>query len=148
VELPTTQCARARESLSAQLDGELSEPELDRLETHLLICPECAAWAEDVREITAHLRAADVAVPAERFAFPRLRRSWRVSSAVAVASAAAVVATMFVTSGERRVGASQGPSASIPTHSAAGTTLSVSAFLDSKTPNETNATSTRYFPAI
>ena len=47
---PATDCASARESVSAQLDGELSEPELDRLETHLRLCPACTAWAEEVRD--------------------------------------------------------------------------------------------------
>jgi predicted anti-sigma-YlaC factor YlaD len=101
VQLPETNCARARESLSAQLDGELSELEVDRLETHLLICPKCSTWAEQVRDVTAWLREVPLEEPAGRFALPRLRRSWRVSSAVAVASAAAVVATMFVAPAQR-----------------------------------------------
>ena len=106
---PTTDCARARESVSAQLDGELPEHELDRLETHLLICPACAEWAEDVRDLTLRLREAALEQPAERFALPRLRRGWRVTSAVAVASAAAVVATgVFVAPGQRTSLNSQG----------------------------------------
>ena len=100
MQLPATHCARARASLSAQLDGELPEAELDRLETHLLICPACAAWAEQVRDVTRCLRGAALEEPAERFALPRLRRGWRISSAVAVASAAAVAATMFVAPGQ------------------------------------------------
>jgi anti-sigma factor RsiW len=100
VSLPATDCAFARESISAELDGELSETELDRLETHLRLCPACTAWAEEVREFTLHLRDAGLETPLERFILPRLRRSWRVSSAVAVASAAAVVATMFFAPGQ------------------------------------------------
>jgi predicted anti-sigma-YlaC factor YlaD len=95
-------CARARESVSVQLDGELAELELDRLETHLRICPECCAWAEDVRDVTQRLRDAALEVPLERFELPRRARRWTVSSAVAIASAAAVVATMFVTSSGRQ----------------------------------------------
>jgi hypothetical protein len=95
-----TDCSRARESVSVQLDGELAELELDRLETHLRICPECSAWAEQVRDVTRRLREASLEMPAERFVLPRYRRSWRVGSAVALASAAAVVATMFVTPGQ------------------------------------------------
>ena len=98
---PATDCARARESVSAQLDGELPEFELDRLETHLRICPACAAWAEEVRDFTLQLRQGAFEEPAHRFALGRLRRAWRVSSAVAVASAAAVVATMFVAPGRQ-----------------------------------------------
>jgi anti-sigma factor RsiW len=102
VSFPATDCARARESVSAQLDGELPEFELDRLETHLLICPACTAWAEEVRDVTWRLRDAGLEEPAERIVLPRLRRgAWRVSSAVAVASAAAVVATMFVAPGQQ-----------------------------------------------
>jgi anti-sigma factor RsiW len=91
----STDCARARESVSVQLDGELSETELDRLETHLRFCPECSAWAEHVRDVTLCLREASVEVPADTFVLPRHSRTWRVSSAVALGSAAAVVATMF-----------------------------------------------------
>lgn len=89
-------CARARESVSVQLDGELPELELDRLETHLRICPACADWAEEVRAVTQQLRGAALEVPKERFVLPRRARRWTVSSGVALASAAAVVATMFV----------------------------------------------------
>lgn len=102
---PATDCACARESISAQLDGELTEPELDRLETHLRLCPACTAWAEEVRDFTLQLRDARLENPLERFILPRLRRSWRVSSAVAVASAAAVVATMFFAPGQNTQGA-------------------------------------------
>ena len=56
--LPPTYCARARESISAQLDGELPESEAGRLELHLLVCPDCAAWAEDVQGTTDWLREA------------------------------------------------------------------------------------------
>jgi anti-sigma factor RsiW len=100
VSFPATDCASAREAISAQLDGELSETGLDRLETHLRVCPACSAWADDVREFTLQLRDAGLETPLERFILPRLRRSWRVSSAVAVASAAAVVATMFFAPGQ------------------------------------------------
>ena len=93
---PATDCSRARESVSAQLDGELPELELDRLETHLLICPACTTW-----DVTWRLREVVLEEPAERIVLPRLRRgAWRVSSAVAVASAAAVVATVFVAPGQ------------------------------------------------
>jgi predicted anti-sigma-YlaC factor YlaD len=97
-----TDCARARESLSVQLDGELPELELDRLETHLRICPACATWAGEVRDFTLRLRESALEVPAERFVLPRRSRRWRVSSAVALGSAAALVATMFVTPGRQQ----------------------------------------------
>ena len=97
-----TDCTRARESVSVQLDGELPELELDRLETHLRICPACTAWAKEVRDVTLRLRDAALETPAERFELPRRARRWRVSSAVALVSAAAVVATMFVAPGRQQ----------------------------------------------
>ena len=97
----STDCSRARESVSVQLDGELPELELDRLETHLLVCPECSAWAEEVRDMTRRLREASLEEPLERFELPRRSRRWTVSSAVALVAAAAVVATMFVAPGRQ-----------------------------------------------
>jgi predicted anti-sigma-YlaC factor YlaD len=88
--------------VSVQLDGELSETELDRLETHLRFCPECSAWAGQVRDVTLRLREASVELPADAFVLPRNGRRWRVSSAVALGSAAAIVATMFVGPGAHR----------------------------------------------
>jgi hypothetical protein len=102
VRFPATDCARARESVSVQLDGELPELELDRLEAHLRICPDCSAWAVQVGDITRQLREASLEAPAGAFVLPRRARRWAVSSAVAVASAAAVVATMFVNPGSQR----------------------------------------------
>ncbi len=106
MQLPETTCARARESVSAQLDDELPDLEFDRLETHLLVCPECAAWADQVRDLTARLRVTSLEEPAGRFVLPGRGRSWRVGSAVAVAvaSAAALVATMFFAPGQHGSG--------------------------------------------
>jgi predicted anti-sigma-YlaC factor YlaD len=100
VHVPATDCARARESISVQLDGELPQLELDRLETHLRICPDCAEWAEAVRNVTATLREASLEVPhAVGFVASRRSRRWSLSASLALASAAAVVATMFVAPG-------------------------------------------------
>ena len=94
-------CAGAREAVSAQLDGELAELDCDRLEAHLLLCADCSAWADQVREVTSRLRGVTLEVPAERLAWTRHRRGWRVSSAVALASAAAVVATVLFAPGRQ-----------------------------------------------
>jgi anti-sigma factor RsiW len=118
VSLSATDCARARESVSVQLDGELPELEVDRLETHLRFCPDCSAWAAEVRDVTRRLREASLEAPAHRFALPRHGRSWRVSSAVALTSAAAVVATIFVSPGGNR--------ASVAQHTGPGVKLSAS----------------------
>lgn len=95
--MPTspTDCDLARESVSLQLDGELPEQDFDRLETHLRFCPECSAWADRVKDVTLGLRDGSVEVPAGGFVSPRRARRWRVGSAVALASAAAVVAAML-----------------------------------------------------
>ncbi len=84
-----------------QLDGELSEQDFDRLETHLRFCPECSAWADQVRDVTLQLRDTRLEVPAGRLVLARQSRRWKVGSAVALASAAAVVAAMFVAPGQR-----------------------------------------------
>ncbi len=112
MQLPETNCARARESVSAQLDNELPDSEFDRLETHLLVCPDCSAWSEQARDLTARLRASSLEEPIERLVLPGRGRSLRVSSAVAVASAAAVVATMFFAQGQHRSGAEGVPQVS------------------------------------
>ena len=86
---PATDCARARESLSAQLDGELPELDLDRLGLHLLVCPSCAAWAEEVQSTTEWLREAPLEEPAIRFALPR---GWSRKSMARVARSACLPA--------------------------------------------------------
>jgi predicted anti-sigma-YlaC factor YlaD len=77
-----------RESISAQLDGELREHELDALEMHISVCPACSAWAEEVQDLTRRLREAQPAEPAIAFALPRRRRT-RASAPVALVAAAA-----------------------------------------------------------
>ena len=93
-------CARARESVSAQLDGELPELEFEYLETHLCFCPDCSTWAEQVGALTRQLRDVALEVP-EGLVPARRSRRLAVSGAVALASAAAVVATMFVAPGQQ-----------------------------------------------
>lgn len=89
MQLPETNCARARESVSAQLDGELLDLDLDRMEAHLLICPDCSEWAERVRNMTAQLRAISFEEPAERFVLPRRGRTRATGPVALVATAAA-----------------------------------------------------------
>jgi putative zinc finger protein len=89
VSLPATKCARARESISAQLDGELAELEGNRLELHLLVCPDCSAWAEEVHGATHWLREAPWEEPAVGFALPRRVRSRAAAPLALVAAAAA-----------------------------------------------------------
>ena len=87
--IPATHCARARESISAQLDGELPEPESDRLELHLLLCPECSVWAEEVQDATHWVRETPWEEPAIGFALPRRVRTRAAAPLALVAAAAA-----------------------------------------------------------
>ena len=89
MQLPETNCARARESVSAELDGELLDLDLDRMEAHLLICPDCSAWAGRVRDVTAQLRAISFEEPAERFVLARRGRTRATGPVALVATAAA-----------------------------------------------------------
>ena len=57
-----TVCARVREQVSLELDGELSQLEHRMLATHLERCARCAAYAADVRDVTARIRNAPYAV--------------------------------------------------------------------------------------
>lgn len=86
--IPATHCARARESISAQLDGELPEPDADRLELHLLVCPDCSAWAEGVQDATHWLRETPWEAPEIGFALPR-RLGTRAAAPLALVAAAA-----------------------------------------------------------
>ncbi len=51
-------CEQAREYISLELDGELSELERERLRMHLAQCSACARYARDVRGTTSLLRSA------------------------------------------------------------------------------------------
>jgi predicted anti-sigma-YlaC factor YlaD len=85
-----------RESLSAQLDGEL--PELEELASqraHLRGCADCAAWAEDVKRATLWLREAPLEEPAISLARPRFRRARGTASVALVAAAAASVVAVL-----------------------------------------------------
>jgi len=55
---PQTVCARVREQVSLELDGELSQLEHRMLGMHLERCQRCAAYAADVRDLTERIRSA------------------------------------------------------------------------------------------
>ena len=92
---PDKDCARARESISAQLDGELPELELEWQRGHLRICADCSAWADDVESATEWLREAPWETPAIGFARPRVRRTKGTASAALVAAAAASIVAVL-----------------------------------------------------
>ena len=105
--LPETNCARTRESVSAQLDGELLGLDLDRMEAHLLICPDCSVWAERVRDMTVQLRAISLEEPAERFVLARRGRTRATGPVALVATAAASLVAVLGFSHSLTLGSSQ-----------------------------------------
>jgi len=89
-QLPSTDCDRIRGYISESLDGELSEMEGVRLESHLGHCDACNAYAVDARRAAQLIRA----TPLESMDFPIVLPSRRLAVArrmQVVAAAAAVV---------------------------------------------------------
>ena len=89
-------CALARESISADLDGELSELDLRRLRAHLRVCADCSEWAGDVTAVVTRLHDAELEIPAVAFELEPRRRTRRLGSALAAVPAAALVAAVAV----------------------------------------------------
>ena len=84
-------CERARQWVSAELDGRLSEFEQALLEGHVSTCAGCSAFRASVARFTQELRSA----PLERLEEPVLvsrvrRRTFRIAPAVAALAVAAV----------------------------------------------------------
>jgi anti-sigma factor RsiW len=102
---PQTVCARVREQVSLQLDGELSQLESRMLDTHLERCARCAAYAADVREFTEHMRTAPRALMQRPVVVRRRRPLTAVRLQVGVAAGLALAAlglgTQLATSHER-----------------------------------------------
>ena len=87
--VPPTACTRAREAVSARLDGELNELEGHRLDLHLQECGACRAFAAGASAVALELRTAEpVAAPAGLFV-PHRRR---VAPPLAAAAATLLVA--------------------------------------------------------
>jgi anti-sigma factor RsiW len=89
-------CRRARQSLSIRLDGELSEIAAARLEAHLRLCGDCAAFGARIVAIADAMRSASLVEPAEAIVMPRRpgSRLWVLSAgAASVAALAVAVAT-------------------------------------------------------
>jgi anti-sigma factor RsiW len=89
--VPPSDCQRAREAVSVQLDGELSELGSARLSAHLRECDACTAYALEVAAIATRLRAAPLERPGVGIALPARRRraGLQIAAAAAVAVAAA-----------------------------------------------------------
>ena len=90
--VPPSTCQRAREAVSLQLDGELSELGSARLSVHLRECAACAAYAREAAAIAGRLRAAPLEQPGIAVALPARRR--RPGLQIAAAGAAAALAAV------------------------------------------------------
>lgn len=89
---PLTVCARVREQVSLELDGELSHLEQRMLATHLDRCARCAAYAVDVRDFTERIRSAPLAVMQRPVVVRRRGHFTTVRLQVGVAAAFALAA--------------------------------------------------------
>ena len=87
-----TVCARVREQVSLELDGELSQLEHRMLATHLERCARCAAYAADVRDVTARIRNAPYALMERPIVVRRRRAVTTMRLQVGVAAAFALAA--------------------------------------------------------
>jgi predicted anti-sigma-YlaC factor YlaD len=98
--VPPTDCARARESASARLDGELAELQAAQLDAHLRSCPDCRAYAAGIEVITRELRASPLLEPVVGVFVPqRRRRTGVVPAAAAAAIVVAVAGSSFAIGG-------------------------------------------------
>jgi predicted anti-sigma-YlaC factor YlaD len=87
------QCRRTRELVSLALDGELSELDAARLESHLAGCAACSELEREVSGLTLALRAAPLEELSRPISLPqRVRWSLRPLQVGAAAAAVAVTA--------------------------------------------------------
>lgn len=91
-------CERTRGWASLALDNELSEFERTLLAGHVERCSDCAAFVDDLRHLTAELRAAGPVPLARPVSLPERRRvafrGGQVAAAAAVVVAAIGLGTM------------------------------------------------------
>jgi predicted anti-sigma-YlaC factor YlaD len=89
-----TTCRLAREHISVQLDGELSEFERAALDAHLGVCDLCRAYAASAAHVSAHIRTAPLEQPRFPVVLPhrsRVRIPLRTAQAAAAAAVVAVI---------------------------------------------------------
>jgi predicted anti-sigma-YlaC factor YlaD len=98
--VPPSDCARARESASARLDGELVELQAAQLEAHLRSCLECRSYAAGIEVVARGLRAAALELPAVAAFVPQThRRRGLIPAAAAAAIVVAVAGSSFAIGG-------------------------------------------------
>ena len=91
-------CEHAREHVSLQLDGELSEFEQIALAAHLQSCAGCRAYAGSVGQVSVRLRAAGLEQPGFPVVLPHRSRIRIPVRAAQVAAAAAVAVVVGLSS--------------------------------------------------
>ena len=91
-------CEHAREQVSLQLDGELSEFEQIALAAHLQSCAGCRAYASAVGQVGARLRSAALEQPDFPVVLPQRLRIRIPVRAAQVAAAAAVAIVVGLSS--------------------------------------------------
>jgi anti-sigma factor RsiW len=86
-------CDRMRSSISAELDGELSEFEAIRLRGHLRVCASCQAFKTEAEKFATTLRSAPLEPLTRSIAMPsRRRRVMHLRVPVAAAVAVSMIA--------------------------------------------------------
>jgi anti-sigma factor RsiW len=90
---PQSVCARVREQVSLELDGELSQLEQRMLVAHLERCSACATYADDVRDLTDRMRSAPLHSMRRPIVVRRTRRlsTTRIQAGIAAAFALAAL---------------------------------------------------------
>lgn len=107
-------CRLAREHISLQLDGELSDFERAALDAHLGACDDCRAYAASAAQVSAHIRTEPLEQPRFPVVLPhrsRVRIPLRTAQAAAAAAVVAVIgfsAAGIVPSAEQSVSLSAG----------------------------------------
>jgi predicted anti-sigma-YlaC factor YlaD len=91
--VPPSECQRAREAVSVQLDGELSELGSARLTAHLRECDACRAYALELAAVASRLREAPLERPEAQMRVPARRRRSALQLAAVAAAAVAVAAS-------------------------------------------------------
>jgi hypothetical protein len=89
---PVSVCARVREQVSLELDGELSQLESKMLTTHLERCAVCAGYADDVRDFTERIRTAPLHAMRRPVVVRRQRTMTTMRLQIGVAAAFALAA--------------------------------------------------------
>lgn len=90
-------CGRARELLSLQLDGELSELGCTRLAAHLGECASCRDFAHGAEATALALRASPLEQPSRQILLPQRRHATLRAVQVGAVAAVLLVATAIGT---------------------------------------------------